>query len=502
MSDFLATWKYLPLRRDAEEHLAAALGCDVHLTRAVCAAAAATAHPAQHHWPSPFSIDGMRAAALALAPVSVSGDSAGTGPQLRQDTTPDARVAALILASLLEKSGGGQVLTLHGPGSPTANGKATIIIGTGPTALRLAAENLSLPALALHLGIAVLFARSEWFDRTLAVLDFETTGFSPTTARITEIGAVLVRNETVGDSFSTLVNPGIPIPEEITKITGIDDALVANAPDEATAMPQLAAFLARADLLGGHNYTDFDSKFLETGFRRAALPLPAAKVFDTLHLARRWLKGQPNNKQPQLLAWLDWQGTTFHRALEDTEGCAFLLRAILRSACGIASFVEENLPLVLLADGKIPLDELLRDRTGLRRAVRTALGAAAVAEKERPETIASGPENIFCTRITARDHGLAGCLTSLERFVADPFAGRPVFLLENVPHAALTVAGNRLTLALGPATLALDLPAANRLDSAQEKNRDLIIRLSGPTADGQHAGQLLDCRTNPFAVRS
>ena len=68
------------------------------------------------------------------------------------------------------------------------------------------------------------------FDVTFCVLDLETTGGSPAACEITEVGAVLVRGGTMLGRFQTLVNPGVPIPPEITYLTGITEALVAPAP--------------------------------------------------------------------------------------------------------------------------------------------------------------------------------------------------------------------------------------------------------------------------------
>jgi len=98
---------------------------------------------------------------------------------------------------------------------------------------------------------------------TFVVVDLETTGGSPATCAITEIGAVKYRGGECLGSFQTLVNPGVPIPPTITFLTGITEAMVYPAPPIADTLPHFLAFLGEpaADLvLAGHNLR-FDTAF-------------------------------------------------------------------------------------------------------------------------------------------------------------------------------------------------------------------------------------------------
>src|SRR5207302_6320691 len=74
-------------------------------------------------------------------------------------------------------------------------------------------------------------------DTEFCVFDLETTGGSPQTCAITEIGAVKVRGGEVLGEFATLVNPGVPIPPAITYLTGITNAMVAPAPPIEAVLP-------------------------------------------------------------------------------------------------------------------------------------------------------------------------------------------------------------------------------------------------------------------------
>src|SRR5580692_3902894 len=91
------------------------------------------------------------------------------------------------------------------------------------------------------------------FDQVdFAIVDLETTGWAPEEATITEIGAVLVCGGRVRAQFSSLVNPGGAIPEQVAVLTGISDAMVASAPPLATVLAGFLSF-AQGCVLAAHN---------------------------------------------------------------------------------------------------------------------------------------------------------------------------------------------------------------------------------------------------------
>mgnify|MGYP003351486747 FL=1 len=99
---------------------------------------------------------------------------------------------------------------------------------------------------------------------TFVVLDLETTGGSPGTNAITEIGAQKVKGGKVIGEFQTLVNPGVPIPPFITVLTGITEAMLIPAPKIDEVFPQLLEFLGSENetVIVAHN-AQFDLSFLK-----------------------------------------------------------------------------------------------------------------------------------------------------------------------------------------------------------------------------------------------
>lgn len=92
------------------------------------------------------------------------------------------------------------------------------------------------------------------------VFDIETTGFIPSLDKIIEIGAVKVENGQIVDRFSTFVNPKVPIPFRIEKLTGINDNMVIHAPEIEEVLPKFLEFCEGA-IMVAHN-ADFDMSFI------------------------------------------------------------------------------------------------------------------------------------------------------------------------------------------------------------------------------------------------
>jgi DNA polymerase-3 subunit epsilon len=177
---------------------------------------------------------------------------------------------------------------------------------------------------------------------TFVVVDLETTGYSPKDCSITEIGAVKVRGgERLGE-FQTLVNPGVPIPEFITVLTGITDTMVAPAPPVGAA---LAAFLefAAGCVLVAHN-APFDLSFLQAACATTGLVWPAPQVIDTVRLARHVVSREEarDRKLATLAKLFRSPVAPDHRALADARATVDVLHGLVErvGSLGVTSLEE------------------------------------------------------------------------------------------------------------------------------------------------------------------
>jgi DNA polymerase-3 subunit epsilon len=178
---------------------------------------------------------------------------------------------------------------------------------------------------------------------TFVVVDLETTGGSPSESHITEIGAVKVRGgETLGE-FQTLVNPHVPIPAFIQVLTGITDAMVADAPRIESALPAFLEF-ARGAVLVAHN-AGFDISFLKAAAATTGTRWPGFEVLDTVMLARQLVpRDEARNHKLSTLAALFGSATTpDHRALHDARATVDVLHALIGRVGGLGVHTLEEL---------------------------------------------------------------------------------------------------------------------------------------------------------------
>ena len=164
---------------------------------------------------------------------------------------------------------------------------------------------------------------------TFVVVDLETTGGSPAECGITEVGAVKVRGGEVVGELQTLVHPGAPIPAFISVLTGITDAMVADAPRIETVLPQFLEFAA-GSVLVAHN-ARFDVSFLKAAAQRCGREWPAVQVLDTVHLARQVVRRDevPNHRLASLARLFHATTTPDHRALHDARATVDVLHGLL-----------------------------------------------------------------------------------------------------------------------------------------------------------------------------
>lgn len=158
--------------------------------------------------------------------------------------------------------------------------------------------------------------KGQTLDDTYVVFDIETTGFSPVTNRIIEIGAVKVENGQITDRFSTFVNPKVPIPFEIEKLTGINDSMVIDAETIENVLPRFLEFVKDAALVA-HN-ANFDVSFIKENAKRQQIPVDFTYV-DTVGMARMLLTGQAKYTLDAVAKTLKISLDNHHRAVDDAE---------------------------------------------------------------------------------------------------------------------------------------------------------------------------------------
>jgi DNA polymerase-3 subunit epsilon len=234
---------------------------------------------------------------------------------------------------------------LAGPGEPAEAGPAETglnghalnghaLNGVRPDWRRLGPPGLGPPGLG---GLAEV----ELGLLEFAVVDLETTGWSPGAAAITEIGAVRVKGDRkAGGSrrrefvrlgeFGSLVNPGVPVPPSIADLTGITDGMLAVAPRLGAVLPRLLDF-AQGCVLVAHN-APFDLGFLVAGCGDCGLTWPGFTVLDTVMLARRVMDPDevPDCKLGTLAGFFGARTAPSHRALADARATADVLGWLIR----------------------------------------------------------------------------------------------------------------------------------------------------------------------------
>ncbi|MBQ8762162.1 MAG: 3'-5' exoribonuclease [Clostridia bacterium] len=155
--------------------------------------------------------------------------------------------------------------------------------------------------------------------KSVVVFDFETTGLQADTCHIIEIGAVKVVNGVCTETFSTLINPGCAIPEEIQKITNITPDMIAFAPTIDNVLPDFYKFV-KGSVLSAYNI-GFDIKFLQNAGKKYRYNFDNVQI-DTLELARNKIPSLHNYKLSTVVKALNIVLEDAHRALNDAVATA------------------------------------------------------------------------------------------------------------------------------------------------------------------------------------
>ena len=148
------------------------------------------------------------------------------------------------------------------------------------------------------------------------IFDLETTGISPNYDEVIEISALKVKGGEVVDEFNTLVNPGRKIPFGATKVNGITNAMVAEAPAFSHVLEEFLDF-AEGLVLVGHNIARFDMKFIWRDAEQYFGEIPQNNYVDTLQVARKHLPKMEHHRLVDLAEHYGISSEGAHRALND-----------------------------------------------------------------------------------------------------------------------------------------------------------------------------------------
>ncbi|WP_371395955.1 exonuclease domain-containing protein [Fretibacter rubidus] len=159
-------------------------------------------------------------------------------------------------------------------------------------------------------------------NQIYVVVDIETTGGRAAGHRITEIGAVKMQGDHVIDEWQSLINPQRPIPEHITRLTGITDAMVADAPIFAEIADDFAAFMGDA-IFVAHN-VNFDYGFIKAEYGRLERHFRFPKLC-TVASMRKLYSGHKSYSLKNLTQAYAIDLSSHHRALCDAKAAAELL---------------------------------------------------------------------------------------------------------------------------------------------------------------------------------
>src|SRR5438552_6978131 len=163
-----------------------------------------------------------------------------------------------------------------------------------------------------------------------AVVDVEATGSAPPAGRLLEIAVAMLEGGTVHLAYDVLLNPGMPVPAPVVRLTGITDQMVAGCPRFADVAPRLGRVLEDA-IFVAHN-ARFDWGFLAGECAAAGLPAPQGAPLCTIRLTRRLVPELRHRRLEQVAAFFGVENPARHRAFGDALATAYILRALLGRA--------------------------------------------------------------------------------------------------------------------------------------------------------------------------
>lgn len=251
---------------------------------------------------------------------------------------------------------------------------------------------------AFKFAYALMFSYNRTFNQEFVVFDLETTGLSPTQNEILEIGAICTRNFLPVKQFQTLVKPSGPIHPDATKVHGITDEMVKDAPSLKDVLPKLMDFIGPRTLVA-HN-ARFDLSFLQEGLKKHLNREFNNPSIDTLSLSRECFT-LPSYALGALAKAFGIEMEKAHRSIDDCLATLELFKKIEEHRDPrLQFFLEDQLDVVTLGTiaDVVPLLEENRAvvKNGLPRLLQTRkVGLRKLIQEAGllPKTYAGAPIN-------------------------------------------------------------------------------------------------------------
>ncbi|MBK9721532.1 MAG: GIY-YIG nuclease family protein [Saprospiraceae bacterium] len=186
-------------------------------------------------------------------------------------------------------------------------------------------------------------------DPRFAIIDIETTGGIAKRDKITEIAIIIYQNDEIIDTFESLINPERSIPYEITRITGITNAMVETAPKFYEVAKDIIK-ITEDCIFVAHNVF-FDYNFIKEEFQQLGFTYSRKKLC-TVQLSRRYFRGLKSYSLGSLIEHFKIAVNSRHRAMEDTKATLDVFKRVLKVSGNLEQ--SQTQLTVLLKETKIP----------------------------------------------------------------------------------------------------------------------------------------------------
>ncbi|OUM88376.1 MAG: PolC-type DNA polymerase III [Bacillus thermozeamaize] len=283
----------------------------------------------------------------------VASDLHGIPPQVRQDLAEEKRVELHAHTSMSAMDGVVDVANLVKQAAEWGHPAIAItdhgVVQSFPDAYEAGKKYgvkilYGMEAYVVDDGVPIVWQPEDrqLAEATYVIFDTETTGLSANYHELIEIGAVKMKNGQVIDRYETFVKPNEPISPAITRLTGITNEMVSDAPDLKTALSGFRDFCKGA-ILAAHN-ARFDLGFINAAYKKLGWPAISEPVVDTLELARFLYPRLKNHRLNTLCETFQIPLSHHHRAYHDAEATGQLLWRMIQDLLqkGILSLAQLN----------------------------------------------------------------------------------------------------------------------------------------------------------------